>query len=106
MVFIANTLHITVATLSGIPWEVSISALFYWEFMFRATGNLFFSHNIIFSQNEIMRILIVIFTGNLPVLPSTIHFGVDIFTPRIYFKYLRCNVSMIFKFAKPPASQP
>ena len=53
-----------------------------------------------------MRVLIVIFTRNRPVSPSTIHVGVDIFTPRIYFKYLRCNFSMILKFSKPHTSLP
>ena len=53
-----------------------------------------------------MRVLIVIFTGNLPVSPSTIHVGVDIFTPGLYFKNLKRNLSMIFKFSKHHTSQP
>ena len=52
-------------------------------YIYIATYSLFFSHNIHFDQNKTMRDLIVIFTGNQPVSPSTIQVGVDIFTPRI-----------------------
>ena len=31
--FIANTLYITITTISGIPWEVSIATWFYGDFM-------------------------------------------------------------------------